>query len=334
MKLTIERQRSWARTNAFTLALLLFAAVHNALGADAAARAARIGFLSPSEPPSSMDTVRQRLTELGYVEGKNAVSEFRYSHGKPDRLPELAADLVRLKVDVIVAQTNAAAFAARDATRMIPIVVWASHGASDTGLVASLGRPGGNITGLESLAPELDAKRVELLKEVVPHLSQLGMVCNAEDRGAPLHVKWTGAAASALGITTWRLEVRRAEDYDAVLSAAAGKHLDGLLTFTDPLTFDQWNRVAAFALVNRVPTICEFKELAQVGCMLSYGATFAEFSERVAKLVDRILKGAKPADLPMEQATRFELAVNLKTAKALGVMVPKAILVRADHVID
>ena len=135
-------------------------------------------------------------------------------------------------------------------------------------------------------------------------------------------------------MTTSRLEVRRAEDYDAMLSLAAGKHLDGLLTFTDPLTFDQWNRVGAFALANRVPTICEFKELVQAGCMLSYGATFAEFSERVANLVDRILKGAKPADLPMEQATRFELTVNLKTAKALGITVPKTVLIRADHVID
>lgn len=324
--------RLW--THAITVALLLFTSAPSAQGADAAAKVVRIGFLSPSEPKSSMDIVRQRLTALGYVEGKNAVSEFRYSYGKPGRLPELAADLVRLKVDVIVAQTNAAAFAARDATRTIPIVVWASHGAVDTGLVASLGRPGGNITGLESLAPELDAKRVELLKEVLPHLSQLGMVYNAEDRGAPLHVKWTGAAASALGITTSRLEVSRAEDYDAMLSSAAGKRLDGLLTFTDPLTFLQWNRVAAFSLANRVPTMCEFKEMVQAGCMLSYGPTFAEFSERVAKLVDRILKGAKPSEVPMEQATRFELAVNLKTAKALGVMVPKAVLVRADYVID
>ena len=249
-------------------------------------------------------------------------------------MPELAADLVRLKVDVIVAQTNAAAFAARDATRIIPIVVWASHGASDTGLVASLARPGGNITGLESLAPELDAKRVELLKEVLPHLAQLGMIYNAEDRGAPLHVKWTGAAASALGVTTSRLEVRRAEDFDSMFLSAADKRLDGLLTFSDPLTFDQWSRVAAFSLAHRLPTICEFKELVQAGCMLSYGPTFAEFNERVASLVDRILNGAKPAELPMEQATRFEPAVNLKTAKALGIMVPKAVLVRAGHVID
>jgi putative ABC transport system substrate-binding protein len=318
------------------LALALFFQAPPSFGAEQSAKVARIGFLVAGGPANAVrePALRQRLEELSYIDGKNMVIETRYAEGKPERLPELAAELVRLKVDAIVAFTNVCAFAAKNATSTIPIVVWGSHGAVETGLVASLARPGGNVTGVESLAPELDAKRIELLKEIVPGLSQLAVLYDAGDQGSPLHLKWTQAAGRALSVAVSRLEVRRPEDFDTVFSTVAGKRLDGLLMFTGALTASNWKRVADFAHKNRLPTMCEFKYLADAGCLVSYGPTYVEFAQRTADQIDKILKGAKPADLPMEQPTRLELVVNLKTAKALGVTIPQSVLVRADRVIE
>ncbi|HWH82035.1 MAG TPA: ABC transporter substrate-binding protein, partial [Burkholderiaceae bacterium] len=304
-----------------------------AWAADPAPGVPRIGFLSTYEV-GLQQSVQRRLQELGWVEGKSAAFEFRFAQGRTERLPELAAELVRAKVDVIVAMTNVPAFAARNATQTIPIVVYAAHDAVGTGLARTLARPGGNITGTESLAPELDAKRIELIKQIVPSLRDLAVLYNPNDQGSPIHLKWAQTAGQALGFAISRLEVRGGADYEPTLAGAAARRPDALLTLTDNITYVNWPRVADFALKQRVPTVCEFSGLVEAGCLVSYGPALDEFTERVAHQVDRILKGAKPADLPFEQPTRFELVVNLRTARAIGVAIPQAILVRADRVLE
>jgi putative ABC transport system substrate-binding protein len=324
---------SWIRA-ACVLAILAGALVEGQ--AQTAARVPRVGILelyrSPSPP--SPGSVLWHLQQMGYVTGQNVVFERRAADGHGERLPELAAELVRERVDAIVAFTNVPAFAAKAATSTIPIVVWGAHAAVDTGLVAALAHPGGNVTGVESLAPELDAKRLEVLKEIVPGLSRLSVLYNPSDPGSLHHLKSVQSASRALGLTVAQLEVRRAEDYDATLAQASARRPEGLVMFTDPLTFVQWKRVAEFALANRIPTVCEFRQLAQAGCLIAYGPTFDEFAQRSARQIDLILRGTKPADLPFEQVTRFELVVNLKTARAIGVTIPYSILLRASEVIE
>jgi len=309
------------------VAYALLAPVHNASAADTPVKVARVGFLgSGAARGGTTSTIVQELQKFGYVEGKNLVVEYRQT--------EAAAELAMLNIDVIVAMTNPNAFAAQRATRAIPIVVWGAHGALETGLVSSLRRPGGNLTGTESLAPELDAKRMELLKQIVPALARVAVLYDAGDQGSPVHFKSTLAAGQTLGVAVSTLEVKRAEDFEPVVSASAGKLLGGLLTYTSNLTFANWKLVNDFALANRLPTLCEFRELAQAGCLLSYGPILIEFTQRSASLVDRILEGTPPGELPVEQMTRFELVINLNTAKALGITIPQAVLVRADEVIQ
>ncbi len=317
------------------LAATLWLAASSALAADEPTRVRRVGVLALGDyEAASGPRVMRRLAALGIVDGKNVVFEARFAKFQPERLPELAAELVQAKVDVIVAITNLPAFAAKGATTTVPIVVWAAHDAVGTGLAKSLARPGGNVTGTESLAPELDAKRIELIREIVPGMKMLALLYDADDQGSPIHVRWAEDSAKALGFGVVQLGVRSAADYDAVLASVAGQRLDGLLMFTGVVTFANWGRVAEFALRRRVATVCEFAALAQAGCLVSYGATFAELDERVAQQVDRILKGARPGDLPFEQPTRFELVVNQKTAKAIGVTIPQSLLLRADRVIE
>lgn len=317
------------------LAILVAALAPLAAAAQQLAKLPRIGFLSVSDnrPGDVTSRVAKALQELGYVDGKSAVFEFRFAHWQTERLPELAAELVQHKADVIVAITNLPAFAARAATRSVPIVVWGIHGAVQTGLVQSLARPGGNVTGMETLAPELDAKRVELIKELVPALARLGVLYNAEDQSAPIHLAATRQAGRALGVEIVRLEVRRPADFATVLSPAAAKQIDGLLMFTDDLTAVHWGKVAEFASGNRLPTVCELRFLVELGCLVSYGPLLSEFTQTAAKQVDKILRGAKPAETPVEQSTRFELLLNLKTAQTLGITIPPRMLVRADEVI-
>ena len=274
-----------------------------------------------------------QLQTMGYVEGKNLVFEGRWANLQTERLPELAEELVRAKVDVVVAFTDLAGFAAKDASRTIPIVVWGMHGAVETGLVRSLARPGGNVTGVESMAPELDPKRLELLKELAPGLTRSGVLYNADDQGSPFHMNSARAASDSVGVTLVSLPVRRPADFDGALSAARRETIDGLLLFTDELIAYQWPRVAEFARKNRLLTVCEFRFLAEQGCLVSYGPVAEEFLLRVASQVDQILRGAKPADLPVEQVTRFEMVVNLQTARSIGVTVPLSVQVRADAVI-
>ena len=319
----------------WTLTAALWLAASGALAADEPARVKRIGVLMLGDPDSDAGArVMRRLAALRVVDGRSAVFVPRSAQWQAEWLPELAAELVQAKVDVIIATTNLPAFAAKRATTTVPIIVWAAHDAVDTGLAKSLARPGGNVTGTESLAPELDAKRVELIREIVPGLKTLALLYNPDDQGSPIHLRLAQASAKTLGFGVVQLEVRRAADYDAVLASAAGQPLDGLLMFSDTVTFTNWGRVAKFALRERLPTVCEFATLVQAGCLVSYGPSFAKLDERLVQQVDRILKGAKPADLPFEQPTRYELVVNLKTANAIGVTLPKLLLLRADKVIE
>jgi putative tryptophan/tyrosine transport system substrate-binding protein len=317
------------------LMLLAMLLVPAAKADDAPNRVVRIGFLSqnPRLPNVSSGRIDVELAKLGYVEGRNLVLEVRHAGGNPDRLAEAAAELVKLKVDVIYAVTSPAAFAAKNATRSIPIVVWAAHGAVETGLVPSLRRPGGNVTGTESLAPELDAKRIQLLKQIVPGLARLAVLYDTTDQGSAQHLKLIHAAGNELGVEFSSLEVRRPEDFDPVFASATGKPLGGVLTLTSTMTFRNWSRIRDFALVNRLPTLCEFRFMAETGCLLSYGPTFDEITQRCAIQIDKILRGTPPGELPIEQPTRFELVINLKTAKELGITVPQSVLLRADEVI-
>ena len=282
--------------------------------------------------PAAM--IREELQKLGYIEGKNLVIEYRGVDGDPSRLPGAAAELVRLNVDIILAVANEQAFVAKNATRTIPIVVWGAHGALDIGLVSNLARPGGNLTGTESLAPEIDAKRVELLKQIVPGLTRLAVLYDAGDQGSPAHLRSTQTAGRSLGVAISTLEVRRAEDFGPVLAAAAGQPLGAVLTFTSPLTFPNWRRIADFASAHRLPTVCEWRELTTAGCLFSYGPKLIEYSQRTAAQIDKIFKGTPVGELPMEQMTKFELVVNLTTAKALGIAIPQIVLVRADELIQ
>jgi putative ABC transport system substrate-binding protein len=318
-----------------TAALVVGSMVTDASAADAGTRVLRIGSfgLGPAfgGPPA---LIRDELRKLGYVEGKDYVIDYRSANGDPDQLPAAAAELVKSNVDVILALANAGAFVARNATRTIPIVVWGAHGAVEIGLVSNLRRPGGNLTGTEGLAPEIDAKRVELLRQIVPGLSRLAVLYDAGDQGSAVHLKSAQTAGRALGVAVSTLEVRRAEDFVTVLAAASGQPLGGVLTFTSPLTYTNWQRVADFAAANRLPTVCEWRELARAGCLFSYGPNILEYSQRTAAQIDKIFRGTPVGELPMEQMTRFELVINQKTAKALGITIPQSILLRADAVIE
>jgi putative ABC transport system substrate-binding protein len=297
---------------------------------------ARIGILSLPSPADGNTTQRivKALHDFGYVDGKNAVVDARYADWKTDRLPALAAELENQRADVIIAVTNLAGFAARDATRRVPIVVWGIHGAVEAGLVTSLARPGGRVTGMETLATAVDAKRLEIIKQVVPQIVRLGVVYNAEDQGSPVHLASLREVSRALGIRIVPLPVRRAEDFDGVLSSQAAASIDGVLTLTDEVTAAEWGKVAGFVSKHRLPSICEFRFLIQFGCMLAYGPPLEEFTLGIVRQVDKILKGAKAGDLPVEQVTRFEFLVNVKAASAIGIAVPKSVLLRADEVIE
>jgi putative ABC transport system substrate-binding protein len=246
----------------------------------------------------------------------------------------LAAELVALPVDVIVAVTNVAAFPAKQATRDIPIVVVAAHDAVGSGLVASLSRPGGNVTGSDSLAPGLDAKRLELLKQLLPAIGRVAVLYNPVDAAMRLHLGWINSAAEKLRLKILVFEVRQPTELESVFRALAQEHPDAVLTLTESLTYSHREAICAFATRQRLPGVFELKEFAYAGGLLSYGPDLHEMYRRAANYVDKILKGAKPADLPIEQPTKFELVINMKTAKALGLTIPQSLLLRADEVIE
>jgi putative ABC transport system substrate-binding protein len=296
-----------------------------------------VGYLSPraSEPSSPViATFFRTLLELGWIEGKNVTFERRYAENRFEQLPELAAELVRLNVEVIVAEGTLGPLAAKRATSTIPIVLTAAGDPLGTGLVASLARPGGNVTGMSLMAPELGGKRLELLKELLPGLVRVAVLWNAANPYPAIVFNQTLAAGRVLGIEVQSLEVRGPNDVDNAFEAARKQRPDALIVIDDPLTVDHQERITRVAAADQLPSLYGVREFVATGGLISYGTNPADLFRRAAGYVDKILKGTKPADLPVEQPTKFDLVINLKTAKALGLEVPPSLLARADEVIE
>ncbi len=309
------------------------------LGADAQQRAivARIGVLglpTASVYATRIEAFRRGLQELGYVEGQNIAIEYRWAEGRYERLPGLAAELVRLSVDVIVTHGTQAARAVKQATTTIPIVMATSGDPVGAGLIASLARPGGNITGSTTLSPEINAKRLELLKEAIPRIRRVAALMNPANPANEVAFGQMELAARSLGIEVRRALVRRGDELDSTFLALVKARTDALVIAGDDATlFAQARRIAELAAKSRLPTAAPLTYV-QAGSLLCYGVNLVDLWRRAAIFVDKILKGAKPADLPVEQPTRFELVINLKTTKALGLTVQRSVLVRADRVIQ
>jgi len=281
----------------------------------------------------NVETFWQALRELGYVEGQTIVLELRWFEGRPERAPQLVAELVGLKVDVLVLVTAPAALAAKNATQTIPIVM----GANDPvglGLVGSLSRPGGNVTGLSYFNEEIIAKRLELLKELVPGLARVGVLMNSLYPVTPILWKQTEVAAQRLGVALEALDLRGPEDFEAAFATAKQRNAQALLDLGDPLIFTYRSRIAALAASSRLPAVYAVREYPDAGSLMSYGPSLVLVYRGYANFVDKILKGAKPADLPVEQPTKFELVINVKVAKALGLTVPPSLLTLADELIE
>ena len=299
----------------------------------------RIGYLSSGDPASESaraEGIRLGLRELGYIEGQNIAIEYRYAERKQDRSSDLAADLVRLKVDIIVVAGGGGWIrAVQNATNTIPIVmVGVGADPVEQGLVKSLARPGGNVTGVTNLSSELGGKRLELFKEAVPKLARVAVLYVPASVGGDREVKEAQAVARALGLTVLLWEVRAADDFERVFAALIKQRPDGLyVPGGGPLMFANEKRVADFALNNRLPSMFINRATIDAGGLMYYGADFAEGYRRVAYYVDKILKGAKPGELPVERPTKFELILNLKTAKQIGLIIPQNVLARADKVI-
>ena len=306
--------------------------------AQQASKTAKIGILSATTPAAlapSVEAFKQGLRELGWVEGKSFVLEVRYGEGKVERLSELARELVALKMDVIVTPADLSIAAVKRETQTIPIVMALSSDPVGAGFVASLARPGGNITGLSNISPELSGKRVELLREAVPGLSRLALLWNPEVRGAVLDYKEAASAARSLRVEVQSVEVSRAEDLDRAFSTITSWRAQALmLPGINPVGLANRAQIVSFAQRNRLPSMFPTKEYVDSGGLMSYGPSLVDLFRRAAGYVDKILKGAKPADLPVQQPTKFELVINLKTAKALGLTLPQSLLRRADDVIQ
>ena len=320
------------------LATLIFASVHLA-EAQQAKKVPRIGYLSsvsPSSESAQSEAIRLALRELGYIEGQNISIEYRYAEGKVDRLPELASELVRLKIDIILAAGGERLIrAATNATKTIPIVM-TGQGSDPVkaDVIESLARPGGNVTGLTNLERELGGKRLELLKEAVPKIARVAILYDPASPPSVIEVKEVlPVTARALGLILQPWEVRAAEDLDKVFAAISKWRPDGLYVSSGPLTRENQKRIASFALKSRLPSMYNNREFVDAGGLTYYGADLADSYRRVAYYVDRILKGAKPADLPVEQPTKFELVINLKTAQQINLTIPQSLLYRADKVI-
>jgi putative ABC transport system substrate-binding protein len=319
---------------ALVLALALLAMAGPA-GAQTAAKPARIGYLSPRPGITAVDQGFQRgLRELGWIEGGNLRVEYRWAAWRPERLPELAAELVRLPVDLIVASGGAAsARAARAATGTIPIVFIVGE-AAGVGLVSSIARPGENLTGVTLLNVALSGKRLALLKEAAPRVRRVGALVNPTSPSIGIFTKDMQDTALALGIEVRVVEARDAGSLEPAFSALARDGAGGLVVQPDPMFLDQRARIVALAARHRLPAAYEWKEFVEAGGLMSYGASIEAMYRRVASYVDRILKGARPGDLPVEQPTQFELVINGKTARTLGLTIPPSVLARADQVIE
>jgi putative ABC transport system substrate-binding protein len=297
----------------------------------------RIGFLGPSSAAgvaSRLDALRAGLRELGYVEGKNLVIEFRWAEGKYDRLPELAAELVRLNVELIVTSSTPGVLAAKQATTAIPIVMAAQGDAVATGLVTSLARPGGNITGSNFFSPQLHAKRLELLKEVLPQARRFGFLANPDTTVMVREAfKVMSLTAKSLKVELQAFDVRGPQEFESVFAEMAKRRVAAFTWQDEPMLIANAASVASIAARHRIAAI-GFSEFPAAGGLIGYGPDISAMFRRAAYFVDKILKGAKPSDLPIEQPTKFEMVVNLKTAKTLGIKIPNSILLRADKVIE
>jgi putative ABC transport system substrate-binding protein len=304
--------------------------------AQQAAKTPRIGVLFSGAPATSSHAVAafdQGMRDRGYGE-REIVIERRFGEARIERMAEIAAELVGLKVDVIVASTDAGISSVRGRTQTIPIVMVNSTDPVETGFVASLARPGGNVTGLSTLSPELSAKRLELLKEAVPGLTRVAIIWNPDIRGAMLDHRETEDASRSLHLQLQSIEVRRADDLERAFSAMIRGRAEGLIVpVVNPIAFARRVEIAGLAQRNRLPSIFGGREFVEAGGLLAYGPNIADGWRRAATYVDKILKGAKPGELPVEQPTTFELAINLKTAKAIGVTIPPTLVRRADHLI-
>jgi putative ABC transport system substrate-binding protein len=297
------------------------------------AKVYRIGFLSQGQPPDAfLEALQQGLRELGYAEGRNLVWEFRSTDGSLDQLPQFAEDLVRLKVDVILARASSGAMAAKRATTSIPIVFFAVYAPVEIGLVPNLGHPGGNITGVAVNASDMAGKRVQLLKELVPTLKRVAILSHPSHPTNAVQLQGAQAAARTLGVHLKAVSVRSADDFAPALNALRG--IEGVLNADTPLFVTHRARLADAVAASRLPAIYPARVYVEAGGLMSYGPNLPDVWRRAAAYVDKILKGAKPGDLPVEQPTGFELVINLKTAKALGLTIPQSLLHRADQVIE
>jgi putative tryptophan/tyrosine transport system substrate-binding protein len=304
--------------------------------AQPAGKVARIGFLgatSASGWESRVEAFRLGLRDLGYVEGKNIVIEFRWAEQNYDRLPDLAAELVRLNLDVLVTYGTPGTLVTKHATTTIPIVMVHSGDAVAAGLVASLARPGGNVTGSTYFLPELMAKRLELLKDVIPGITQVALLVKPDNPFFATALPALETPAKSLKMGLQQFEARAPNEFEAAFSAIAKRRADAVVVLEDAMFVANARAIADLAAMQRLPS-AGFNELAEAGGLIGYGVNFLEMYRRAAVFVDKVLKGAKPADIPVEQATKFELVINLKTAKALGIEVPPTLLARADEVIE
>ena len=319
-------------TSIFFLALSVFIPILNISSqAQQPGKVPHIGFLSLSG--ANQEAFRQGLRDLGYIEGKNIAIESRTAANRADRLSVLAAELIDLKVDVIIAAGSQAVRAAQLRTKSIPIVMTSSSDPVGTGFVTSLAHPGGNITGLSLLGPDLSTKRLEMLKEIVLGVSRVAVFWNPDDPAAKISLRETEDAAKALAMHLQILEIREASDFQNAFRAANNGRARALILLPAPIMATQAKQIAELALKNNLPAISPVSEFPNAGGLMSYGANLADLYRRAATYVDRILKGAKPADLPVEQPTKFELVINLKTAKQIGLIIPPNVLARADRVI-
>jgi len=317
------------------LTVVLIAYVHPAV-AQQPQKIPRIGFLAGVYPATILartEALRQGLRERGYVEGKNIAIEWRYAEGKPDRLPALAAELVRLKVDVIVTGGGPATRSAKEATSTIPIVMAQADDPVGSGLVASLARPGGNITGLSTLAPEMSGKQLEILKEILPRLSRVATLGTSTRPGTAQSIKEIELAAGALGVQLQYLDVIATKDIETAFREASRARADAVLVLGSPVLNSQRKQILDLAVKSRLPATYSSPEYVEDGGLMTYGVSVSDLFRRTATYVDKIVKGAKPADLPVEQPKKFEFIINLKTAKQIGLTVPPNVLARADKVI-
>jgi putative tryptophan/tyrosine transport system substrate-binding protein len=296
----------------------------------------RIGMLFPASPSPAapfIDAFRQGLHDLGYIEGKQIIIEYRFTEGKQDRLPDLAADLVRLNVDIIVVGGGSATLAAKKATRTVPIVMASAGDPVGTGIVASLARPGGNITGLTLISPDLSGKSLELLKETIPGLNRVALLTHPSDTSTALMLKETETAAQSLGLQLQILEAGGPEQLENVFGIAKKRGSEAINVLTSAFFGNQRKKIVELVTRTHLPAMYFDRQFVDSGGLMSYGANVAELFRRAATYVDKILKGAKPADLPVEQPTRFEFVINLKAAKQIGLTIPPNMLARADKVI-